>query len=281
MALHIRRESDAALLARRAANDNDEESLGERAADLVDVPAAVVCLVCGGTDCSGCDEDAQSRSGVVSIVAWERPMLPTFARMWATARSTTRDAEAFFELLPDGPIAPALRFAVLCELVATTSMALVALAALAIVAPSWLRHVASDPGSRALAIQIMGIGIPALSALLVLLHAVHGLFLDWGAARNGGRHARTRALRFGLYACGWDLVMGPFGALVIACKESLTAVAGVLDFARVPSISTHAFLRGCYRLDGDRSRAATWYATMGVGLAVAVAFLIGVAGLLA
>src|SRR5690242_12393546 len=70
--------------------------------DLLDVPATVVCAFCGDADCGGCENDL-SRSGIVSIVAWERPATPVLSRLWSTARATTRDTEGFFELLPDGP----------------------------------------------------------------------------------------------------------------------------------------------------------------------------------
>src|SRR5579883_1365074 len=77
--------------------------------ELVDseVPAAVVCAHCGDADCPGCLHE-QTRSGVVAVVAWERPGAPALTRLWATARASTLDAERFFESLPDGPIAPAL-----------------------------------------------------------------------------------------------------------------------------------------------------------------------------
>src|SRR3954451_3819912 len=102
---------------RARANDNDQESLESleqrldreaASSELLDVPAAVVCLVCGEVDCPGCEDRDLSRSGIVAIVAWERPGMPALTRLWATARSTTRDAESFFELLPDGPVMPAL-----------------------------------------------------------------------------------------------------------------------------------------------------------------------------
>src|SRR5579883_1026941 len=84
--------------------------------DQVDVPAAVVCALCGDAECPGCANEL-SRSGVVAVVAWERPGAGALPRLWNTARAATFDAERFFESLPDGPVAPALRFAVICELV--------------------------------------------------------------------------------------------------------------------------------------------------------------------
>ncbi len=96
--------------------------------DLADseVPAAVVCAFCGDADCAGCRNE-QTRSGVVAVVAWERPGAPALTRLWATARATTFDADRFFESLPDGPIAPALRFAFASEMIASGAMALLAL----------------------------------------------------------------------------------------------------------------------------------------------------------
>ncbi|MDB4943037.1 MAG: hypothetical protein JWP97_2571 [Labilithrix sp.] len=257
------------------ANDNDviHESLEQRldrealSADLVDVPAAVVCLVCGEADCVGCEDRDLSRSGIVSIIAWERPGATSLARLWSTARSTTRDAEAFFELLPDGPVLPALRFAALCELLASTAMLLTMLPLAAVVAPGWLRHVALDPQARGLALRVLFLGVPAFAGFLVVLHAVHALAVDLGAQRSGARAARSRALRFGLYACGWDLVMGPLGAVVVAAKEGAGAALGVLDLASVPGRATRAFLRGCYRLEGERANRALGTATSGVILA--------------
>src|SRR5690349_3340315 len=95
----------------------DRVSRSSDVSSEIDVPATVVCARCGDADCAGCEDDL-SRSGIVSVVAWERPSVPMFSRLWSTARSTTRDAQGFFELLPDGPLMPALRFAAMCELLA-------------------------------------------------------------------------------------------------------------------------------------------------------------------
>ena len=259
------------------ANDNDDEtsleSLEERldreaaSTELIDVPAAVVCLACGEADCSGCEDRDLSRSGIVAIVAWERVGIPTMTRLWATARSTTRDAEAFFELLPDGPLMPALRFAALCELLAAFSMLALILPVAAVVAPDWLKHVALDPATRGVALRVLLLGVPAFASLLVLAHAVHALSIDVGASKCGARRARTRALRFGLYACGWDLVMGPLGVIVIGLKEGGAAALGVLDLVTVPARATRAFLRGCYRLEGERATRALASANTGVLIA--------------
>jgi hypothetical protein len=251
----------AALRRRKSDPGPRLESIEERldreaSADLLDVPAAVVCVLCGETDCPGCEHE-QSRSGVVAIVAWERTAVPPLARLWATARSTTREAESFFELLPDGPLMPAVRFAAICEVLASLAMLVVFAAFAGAVAPEWVRHVAMDPGARAIALRVIVLGVPAFAGLLVLAHVAHGLSIDVGATKYGARAARSRALRFGLYACGWDLVIGPIGGVVVAFKEGLSASLEIMTVASgLPTRATRAFLRGCYRLEGDRAKNA-------------------------
>jgi hypothetical protein len=251
--------------------------------DLVDaeVPAAVVCAHCGDADCAGCCNE-QTRSGVVAIVPWERPGSPAFARLWATARATTFEPERFFESLPDGPIAPALRFAFASELLASTAMAMMAFVPIALVAPRWARHVLFD--ETAAATRLLVVAIPAFAAILVAAHVAHGWALDRGARRAGARGATTRALRFGLYAAGWDLVLGPLGALVLAAKEGVGKAFSIVGVGMgLPGRCAKAFLRGCYRLDGPAAEPAlrASYLVAGVGKAVgAIAVLAALAAAL-
>jgi hypothetical protein len=239
------------------------------------VPAAVVCAQCGHADCPGCLEE-QTRSGVVAVVAWERPGAPAFARLWATARATTLDAERFFEHLPDGPIAPALRFAVASEMIASTAMGLLIMLPLIVFAPGWVKHLVFDE-SLTMA-RLAGAGVPALALLLVAAHVAHGLALDRGARSSGARGATTRALRFGLYATGWDLVVGPLGAIVLAAKEGMSAAVSIATVGvGLPGRSARAFLRGCYHLDGQAAKPAlrASYAAAIVATAVGVVAVLG------
>ena len=205
-----------------------------------EVPAAVVCAHCGEAECTGCPQD-RTQSGIVSVIAWERPGVPAFARLWATARATPFDAERFFESIPDGPVLPALRFALLSELIASAAMALLALVALAIAAPAWAY------GERAMIARLFAAGVPGVAVLLVMAHAAHGWALDFGA----------RGLRVGLYASGWDLVLGPVGGLVVAAKDGLGVSMSIVGIGMgLPGRSARAFLRGCYHLDGDAAGPA-------------------------
>jgi hypothetical protein len=242
--------------------------------DLYDVPATVVCAFCGDADCSGCatTPSERSRSGVVAVIAWERPHMPLLTRLWSTARSTTRDGDAFFEMLPDGQLGPAVRFAAACELLATTAILLVFVAVAAVVAPEWLKHLALDPYARATALKLFAVGVPAFAAMLVVAHAGHGLSINIGATKSGARDARSRALRFGLYSCGWDLVMGPLGAVVVAFKEGVAPAADLMNaLSGLPKRATLAFLRGCYRLEGDAARRALGASYVGAAIATVVA----------
>jgi hypothetical protein len=244
-----------------------------------DVPAAVVCAHCGDADCGGCRNE-QTRSGVVAIVAWERPGAPALARLWATARATTFDTDRFFESLPDGPLGPAVRFAFASELLATTSMVLLALAPASLVAPGWVKHllVEAAPSTLRLAAGV----VPALATILVVAHVAQAWALDRGARRAGARGATKRALRFGLYATGWDLVVGPLGAVVVAFKEGLAKAVSIGGVGiGLPGRSTRAFLRGCYRLDGVAADGAL-RASYGVaGVATVVGAIAVVAALVA
>jgi hypothetical protein len=244
--------------------------------ELVDseVPAAVVCAQCGDADCPGCQHEI-TRSGVVAIVPWERPGTSALARLWATAHATTFDCERFFETMPDGPIAPALRFAVVSELLAATAMGLGLLVPLALLAPTWLGHVLIS--QSAILARLAIAGIPSLAALLVAAHAAHGWALDVGARRSGSRRATSRAVRFGLYAAGWDLVVGPLGAIIVAFKNGLGAAASIATVGvGLPGRSARAFLRGCYGLTEASARPALRASIV----AAVVATLVGAAAVI-
>jgi hypothetical protein len=257
-------------VANRAAKARESEELVE-----ADVPATVVCAHCGDADCPGCLNE-QTRSGVVAVVPWERPGTSAWTRLWATARATTFDADRFFETLPDGPLAPAFRFAVASEMIASTAMGLLLFLPLAILAPGWVKHLFLEEGGLFLRLAVAG--IPALAALLVAAHVAHGWSLDYGARRSGSRGATTRALRFGLYAAGWDLVIGPLGAVVVALKEGLRASLSIAGVGMgLPGRSARAFLRGCYRLEGAPAQPAlrASYAAAVVATAVGTVAVLG------
>src|SRR6185436_18330805 len=101
---------------------------------------AVVCAFCGQPDCAGCDQSLDEpthASGVVAIIPWERPGLGLLSSFWTTAQIATINHRAFFSALPDGEVRPALSFALICEAVAVTGLALTGLL-LSLVFVPWL-----------------------------------------------------------------------------------------------------------------------------------------------
>src|SRR5882672_7148282 len=113
-----------------------------------DVPAAAACLTCGRGDCPGCHEERTGASGVIAIIPWERPQPSWSGRFYATVQATTRGAEGFFCALPDGPVSPAFRFAVLAEIFAVASTAAVVAPLVVLSIPGLLLRFVSNGTTR-------------------------------------------------------------------------------------------------------------------------------------
>jgi hypothetical protein len=250
-----------------AGGGDAREPIDDASGDFLDVPAAVVCATCGDAECPGCaaSADRSQASGILAIVPWERPGMGFFGRLWGTARVATTSADSFFGALPDGETAAALRFAVTAELCAVSGLVLVLGMVAGAIAPWVLQALWSDPAWRGAGLRGLAGGVPALALLMVGLHALHGIGLDFGARRAGGRR-RGRGLRFGLYSCGWDLVALPLGALILALTDGLRAGARAIPLGlSVPSRAARAYLRGVHGLDDRAAAAAARVAMMLAG----------------
>jgi hypothetical protein len=236
-------------------NDRSHPNLHaeEDPVDSFDVPAAILCACCGQADCFGCATATDTESGVLAIIPWERSNAGTWSRLWATANATTHGAESFFAVLPDGEIQAAMRFAVLAELLAVGSMValLVPLAALAL--PTVALALLHDGALGLTVLRWIAAGVPALALWMVLAHVAHGAALDAGARRQGAQGQRRRALRYGLYACGWDLMAGPLGLLVTLGSKGFRACLALVELSvNAPSRAANALLQGVYRLPPER-----------------------------
>lgn len=256
---------------RRAPRDDD------RVDSFFEIPAAVLCATCGQADCPGCTPASDNESGVMAIVPWERSG-GVWARLWATANATTQGAEAFFAVLPDGEIPPAVRFALLAELLAVLSMATLLVPLAALVLPNLALEIVQSPSLRMSAVRWISFGVPALALWMIVAHVTHGAALDAGARRQGARPQRRRAMRFGLYACGWDLMSGPLGALVMLFTRGVRDALELAELAmRVPGRASVALLSGVYQLPPDRlARARRAGSVAAVLLALASAGLVAV-----
>jgi hypothetical protein len=246
----------------------------DTALDWADVPAAVVCAFCGRPDCAGCIDvdEPTNASGVVAIVPWERAGIGWVKRLWGTARLATLSHHELFSTLPEGGWQAPLRFAILAELCAATGLSVCFLGLLAM-APDFASAVLHDAILRSMFARAVVLGVPGLTLLMLVLHALHGVLVD-RAARLAGSRKRGRGLRFGLYACGWDLVTLPFGLIVVAFTEGLSAArrAGGLAVS-IPSQATRAYLTGVHALDPLRARKAARRANAETGVC-ALALLI-------
>ena len=249
-------------------------SVDDEIFDRIEVPAAVVCARCGEADCLGCDPD-EERSGFLTIVPWERPDTSAVQRFLLTARLATERPESFFEALPDGHVGSALRFALLAELTAALALLAFGAGALAIAFPSLSSHVLSGPGATTFVLRAVVVGLPTVAAILVGAHVVHALAIDWAARKAGARGQRSRALRFGLYAAGWDVMLGPVGLVVITLSAGPRALVGLLRAGSdVPRRATMAFLRGAYAIGGEPAKIALKRSYVGAGVATLIAALL-------
>jgi hypothetical protein len=124
-----------------------------------------------------------------------------------------------------------------------------------------------DEVVRQVLIRVALFGVPGLATLMVVLHATHGVLVD-RAARAAGSRKRGRGLRFGLYACGWDLVTLPLGLLLVLATEGVGATKRAAGLAlSVPVQATRAYLSGVHALNPEGARRAAARANLHTGLA--------------
>ncbi|HEX3850391.1 MAG TPA: hypothetical protein VHW01_05455, partial [Polyangiaceae bacterium] len=220
-------------------------------------PATVVCAVCGNPDCVGCGFDEPTNaSGVVAIIPWERRGVGFFRRLWQTSTLATVHARTFFGSLPDGDVSPALAFALVCEAVAVSGLGLCAGLLALLFLPALPGLMLDDPTLRHTVVRGVLSGVLVLMFAMVSVHAAHGVALDVAARRFGGRSS-GRGLRFGLYACGWDLVTLPFGLLTTALLDGMTAARRAAPLGlTAPLSAAQAYLIGLHGLTPDTARLA-------------------------
>ncbi len=216
-------------------------------------PPVVRCVRCGQPDCAGCD-DAPRAALDPAELAWEAGRGTLGSRLWATAVASSVEPGRTFGLLQDGPLASAFAFSLLAETLAIGSVGLVALGLSFALVPELTAKLLSDA-------VVLGFAAAALigaSLLMVLLHAVWGLCLEWGAQRAGSPARFRYGLRFGFYACGWDLLTSPLGlAHEVLTRGPRRGLVPVLAAIRVPRSALEAYLVDCRQLSTEAKRHAT------------------------
>jgi hypothetical protein len=242
------------------------------------VPPVAVCARCGLPSCAGCQRDART---AVTGLPWEDSESHWVVRLWETALVSGVEPERTFGALTAGGVARPFVFALLAETLALGSLLSSAAGVLWIADPALARAVLYHPlglGS--------GLGLLAASVLAMLvLHVLWGVSLDVGGRLGRPDLDVRQGARFGLYACGWDLMTSPIGlfcSLLIA--GPLRGWSLVVAAARAPRPAQRAYLETSQRLGPPARRRALRCAMVVVGLAVAllgaalIAALVWVAG---
>jgi len=266
------------------ARSSDRSPRDDSAFDLIDVPATVVCAGCGDPACVGCViEEPTNQSGVVAIIPWERPGVGFWRRLWQTSTLATLHARSFFGALPEGEVSTALKFALICEAIAVSGLALGGLLLALVVLPSLPRLVLEDPALRRTIVRGAAAGVVMLVLAMVSLHTIHGVALDAAARRFGGRRF-GRGLRFGLYACGWDLITLPLGLLITALSGGFAAARRAAPLGlTAPAQASEAFLVGMHGLSPETAklaaRRAAYYTIAPILFTLAIGVLVVAAAL--
>lgn len=226
------------------------------------VPPVSVCVRCGLALCAGClPAPAQGRPPL----AWESSPSHWVERLWQTALASSTEPELVFGELGAGPVSSALAFAFLAEALALGSLVLLGSVVLWLIAPELAAQLLYHPGAI-----VAGLGLLTGSVLLMLvLHVLWGVCLDLGGGSGrGGVDVRLGA-RFGLYACGWDLMTSPLGLfwslLVSGPRRGLAAVGAA---ARAARPAQRAYLEVCRGYDADARKRAVRLAVIVVGVVI-------------
>jgi hypothetical protein len=208
-------------------------------AEESDVPPMVSCALCRRPDCPGCGVLTAPSEPKAAALAWEGGRGYWLKRLWLTALASSTEPHKTFGELPEGSVAPALTFALLAETLALASVAsALAIAALA-VAPEFSLPILLTPVFLAAGLA----SLFALALLMVLLHVLWGLCIELGALTTGGRARFGQGLRFGMYACGWDLVTSPAGIIGGLVSRGLLGAWGpIVQAARVPRRALRAYV---------------------------------------
>jgi len=246
-------------------------------------PPISVCVICGLAACQGC---APAPQRPISLIVWEDPSQPWWLRLWHTALASSLEPQRFFGELPVGKVGEALAFATCAEVFALSSVAVPVALGLRIVAPELTNQVLSSPAAR----KILLFTWITFVICMVGLHALWGACLDWGAQlpaahRLGRVNASWKSgVRFGLYACGWDLLTSPIGMIMtLLTRGPRRGWVPVAAAVRAPLLAQRAYLELCLGADAAAQRSArrlSFYALSG-GMMLLIALFLAAMVLLA
>jgi hypothetical protein len=222
----------------------------------LDVPPVSSCLVCGQFGCGGCAERAERASKMppLWVVPFEQPGLSWGQRLIQTAvGSTLEPGLVFGRGLRHGGKLPAFLFGLAAEFLALGSLFASIALMFAGLFPHIARELAVDPRAwlLGLLLQLVSVGF------LLFVHWLWGVALDVGAKRpqspselaprawgNPAPADRELGVRFGMYACGWDLITSPAGLVVLLVglpRGTRSRAFG--DALRAPRVAMRVYFR--------------------------------------
>jgi hypothetical protein len=122
--------------------------------------------------------------------------------------------------------------------------------------------------------KLWALGLFAAAVLLMVsIHLLWGVCIELGARVDRVRPQFLRGMRFGLYACGWDLLTSPLGLLIgVTTSGWRPALQLMVLAARAPRKGLRAYTQDCRGLSRLAERR-------GVQLSI-VAFIFAVLGAL-
>jgi hypothetical protein len=232
------------------------------------VPAAVLCAVCGRPDCAGCVLEAKSTGAADGAIPWEVRGAPLWRALWSTAHRSTVDGPAFFAQLSGKRILSPLRFALLSELCAIGSLAVVAVPLAYVAVPEWAWALWQVAGTFRLSAACV-LAVVTFSVVMVALHALWAFGIELGLRIQGEPVRLAASLRYGLYACGWDLLTSPFGLVAGASVNGWSqAFSDTRQAMRVARSATLAYAERGRGVAPERARRALTVAMAVTGLVV-------------
>lgn len=244
-----------------------------------EIPPAIACAHCGDPNCEGCSEKEPEvpSQRALSPLPWEERESRFFSRLVETSELSATRPEVVFGRLSAGRISIALSFAVWCEFLAVGSFTIVWGLGFYAMFPFITRQMLSSPAVLILIASIL----LGLISFVIFIHALWGVGLEWGIARAGGKADMNRGIRFGLYACGWDLLTSPAGVLFEWRRVGFRTTFSHLRAAtRSPRASLRAYLDDCRKVTEREKKSAMWTSII-LGLCgVGAAGLLLFAGLL-
>jgi hypothetical protein len=212
-----------------------------------------------------------------SQLPWEDAERPWRSRLWQTALASSLEPRCFFGELPSGAVEAALAFAIWAEALALGSTGLCAGLLLWLAAPEFAHALFASWAARGVLVALWVGSVP----VMLCLHVLWGVSLDAGAGRAARRGSWAQGVRFGLYACGWDLITSPAGALIVLFTRGPRRGWASLGAAvRAPRLAQRAYLEACRGYPALVQRRAVRLSMLSVGGAV-VLFVLGLLLMLA